>query len=199
MTTMEGWVGIIFTTYFSPGSVCLTIFGLCLCDLLTGSMLALKTTRYLRGERYETNDFPELESLIATGKVKPFSWVRWSLWAEKMSVTFVLIFGCELFRFWIAHDRPWTMPGLDFGIGVIYFVLCFTNLHSIIRNVALITENRMLLVIWKWLGAHADNSLDAVLRIKAEKQVEIEVQGTIVAPDPPALILPPSSTDATTK
>ncbi len=167
--TVEGWIGALGTAYFSSGSVGQTIFGLCICDLLSGSMLALKITRYLKGNRDE-GDFPELEALVKIGKKHPFEWSRWFLWAEKLAVTFICIFGCELFRIWAVHDRPWVMVGIDLSISLVYFVLIFANLRSIIRNVALVTENRLLLDIWMWMGTQAQAAIDSALKIKEEEK-----------------------------
>lgn len=152
ITTIEGWVGALGVMYFQPGTIGATIIGVCVMDLFTGTMLSRKITRILKSPD-KSGEFPELVNLIVSGKKMPFSWKRWGQWLEKMLVVFGLIAGCEWFKLYLNHNR-WSAEGGAFAIGAVYFVLLFTNLRSIVRNTALVTENSLLLSIWKWMGSY---------------------------------------------
>ena len=151
VTTIEGWIGTLGIMYFSPGTIGATILGLCVVDLFTGTMVSLKTKRILSNPD-KTKEFPELMELIASGKKEPFTWKRWSEWLEKMLVVFGLIAGGEWFKLYLASNS-WSAEGGSLAISVVYFVLLFTNFRSSLRNTALVTENRLLLSVWKWLGS----------------------------------------------
>lgn len=183
MTTLQGWVGGILVSYFSPGSVSFTILALQVADLVTGTILALFISRVVKrindGGSEEDEGFPELIAIIRSGKKRRFSWSEWGLWLEKLAVTFVLVIGCEVFKYWLSHDKPWILPGLEIVVGIIYFVLIFTSLRSVVRNTALVTKNNLLLWVWKWMGANADfkikNYLDPNNQLLPEKLVK-EIQ-----------------------
>lgn len=151
ITTIEGWVGTLGLMYFTPGALGSTILGLCVGDLFTGTVLSRKITRLLK-EGYDPKAFPELTALILSGKKTPFTWKKWGHWLEKMLVVFGCMAGGEWFKLWLANN-PWSAEGGNFAIGVMYFVLMFTNFRSIVRNTALVTENELLLSFWKWMGS----------------------------------------------
>lgn len=151
ITTIEGWIGTLGLMYFTPGSLGATILGLCVGDLFTGTILSRKITRLLK-EGYDPKAFPELTALIISGKKTPFTWKKWGHWIEKMLVVFGCMAGGEWFKLYLVKN-PWSAEGGNFAIGVMYFVLMFTNFRSIVRNTALVTENEMLLSFWKWLGS----------------------------------------------
>jgi len=151
VTTIEGWVGTLWLMYFTPGTLGATILGLCVGDLFTGTILSRKITRLLK-DGYDPKAFPELTALILSGKKTPFTWKKWGHWIEKMLVVFGCMAGGEWFKLWLAKN-PWSAEGGNFAIGVMYFVLMFTNFRSIVRNTALVTENELLLSFWKWMGS----------------------------------------------
>lgn len=158
VTTIEGWMGTLGMMYFQPGTIGATILGVCVMDLFTGTMLSRKITRILASPD-KSHEFPELMELITTGKKLPFTWKRWGQWLDKMLVVFGLIAGCEWFKLYLNHNE-WSADGGAFAIGAVYFVLLFTNLRSIVRNTALVTENSLLLSIWKWMGS--DNGIPPI-------------------------------------
>ena len=155
-TSLSGWAGGILLTYFSPGTVGITILGLQVAKLATGTILALKISRLIKNKNLNEDDYPEIVAMIRSGKKKPFNWREWGLWLEQLAVTFVLVGGCETFKFWLSHGKAWLLPGLEILVGVIYFVIIFTTLRSCVRNTALVTQNGMLLWVWKWMGVNAD-------------------------------------------
>lgn len=155
LTTIEGWVGALAVSYFSPGAVCSTILGMCVVDLVTGTMLSLKIGRWIASDR-TPKEFPELAAVVAEGKKTPFTWKKWGLWAEKMAVVFVLVIGCEWFKLYLL--KPGYAEGTrvaEFSIWMIYFVIIFTNFRSSVRNTALVSENRVLLSVWLWMGGNS--------------------------------------------
>ena len=168
ITTIQGWAGILVTVYFSPGTIWTTILGLQVVDLFTGTILALKITRWVNKHvinnfPIDEEDFPEFIAVIRSGKKKPFNWTAWALWLEKLAVTFILVIGCELFKFWLIKDKPWIIPGVEIIVGIVYFVLVSTNLRSTIRNTALITKSSALLLLWKVWGAYEDYKIREML------------------------------------
>lgn len=159
VTTIQGWIGTLGLMYFTPGALGSTILGLCVGDLFTGTVLSHKISRLLK-EGYDPKAFPELTALIVSGKKTPFTWKKWGNWLEKMLVVFGCMAGGEWFKLWLVKN-PWSADGGNFAIGVMYFVLMFTNFRSIVRNTALVTENEMLLSFWKWMGSdHGVPTLD---------------------------------------
>lgn len=158
ITTIEGWVGTIGLMYFQPGGIGATILGLCVADLFTGTILSRKITRILNNPD-KSHEFPELLELISTGKKEPFTWRRWSQWLEKMFVVGGLIIGCEWYKLYLVSNT-WSADGGTWAVTVVYFVLLFTNFRSIVRNTALVTENSLLLSIWKWMGS--DNGIPPI-------------------------------------
>lgn len=150
VTKMEGWAGTLGVMYFSPGAIGSAIVGLCVMDLFTGTILSLKIQRIVKLQD-GSQVFPELADIILKGEKEPFTWRRWGQWAEKMLVVFGLIVGGEWFKLYL-EGNAWSATGGEFSIGVVYFVLLFTNFRSIVRNTALVTENSALLSVWKWMG-----------------------------------------------
>lgn len=151
VTTLEGWLGTIGLLYFQPGKIGAAIFGLCIVDLFTGTMVALKIKRWAKDPNAKPSDYPELAQLVASGKKEAFTWKKWGQWGEKMIVVLALVGGGEWFKLYLSTDA-WSREAGNVFIAVVYFVLLFTTFRSSIRNTALVTDNNLLMSVWKWLG-----------------------------------------------
>lgn len=180
VTTMEGWLGTLSVMYFSPGTIGATILGLCLVDLFTGTILALKVRRWVN-EGLENKNFPELTEAILAGKKEPFNWKKWGTWTEKVFIVFGLTFGGEWFKLYLAHN-PYSAEIGNYGVNAVYFVLMFTNFRSSVRNTALVTENQLLLSMWKLLGRDGGlpTNMDFLRGLSQQPDVNVKTEVVVV-------------------
>lgn len=158
--TIWGWTGGFLSQFFGRGTVGTTLIFLWTLDLIIGTALA-------RRIRYWNNDLhgdmsAELKAAIKKGKKRPFSWSRFALAIKKLAVWLFLAVMCVFIRDWIRHDNPMFFPVLSTGLGVVEFVLIFTEFRSVLHNGALYTNNRMLLQLDIKLGKAGNRALDAI-------------------------------------
>jgi hypothetical protein len=158
--TVWGWTGGFLSQFFGRGTVGTTLILLWTLDLIIGTLLATRIKNWKTDLHGDMSS--ELKAEIKKGRKKPFSWSRFSLAIEKLAIWLFLAVMCVFIRDWIRHDNPMFFPVLSTGLGVIEFVLIFTEFRSVLHNGALYTNNKMLLNLDMRLGRAGNRMLDSI-------------------------------------
>jgi len=168
-TTFWGWTGGFLSQFFGRGTVGTTLILLWVFDLFIGTSLARRIRSWKEDLHGQMS--PELKREVSSGKKKPFSWGRFGLAIEKLTVWLFLAVMCVVIRDWIKHDNPMFFPVLSTGLGVVEFVLIFTEFTSVLHNAALYTNNNLLLKLDRKLRRAGDRVLENIPGLREDNEL----------------------------
>lgn len=158
--SITGWGGGFLVNFFGRGTIATTVAVLWCLDLFSGAALARKISRWdneIYGEMPE-----ELQQEIKEKKKAPFSWKRFTYSLEKLTMWMVLILTTQQTRSWLTVGSPLFYYTFSAVLGIVDFMIVYTEFRSVVKNVAYNTGNPHLLKAAKKLSLIGDNAVNKI-------------------------------------